>query len=531
MENSAKVLRFPRPEAVSGIQGQWWNRLDVIFGMIFGGILLLHILLLRLPYFWDEAGYYIPAARDILLHFQLVPASTLTNAHPPLVMLWLALWWKIFGYYPLVARFAMLFIAAFTLTGVYRLARQVANTDVAIASVVGTAIFPVFFAQSTMAHLDMAAAAFTIWGLAAYLRDDYPATTAWLALAGLSKETAILAPIALAAWELLGIVWRKTWFVHRASRLRAAWLLAAVVPLAIWLAYHYRHTGHIFGNPEFVQYNVTSTLHPIRVLAALAQRLWQLLGYLNMFLLTIVAILAMTRKPIDDRPRIAIPIQLVFAVIMGTYAVALSVVGGAVLARYLLPVYPLVIIVFVSTMWRRLPGWQWFFGVVCLGFVLALVINPPYHFAPEDNLAYADFVRLHQNAVKYLEAHPPAERVLTAWPGSDELTRPYLGYASHPLPAVSIENFSAPQILAARDAANDYDMAFLFSTKYEPSSGLLIHSPLWERLQRKYFGYHTDVPPEVAAEMLQGHIVWQERRGGQWAAILLMDRALNARAD
>ena len=23
--------------------------------------------LLRLPYFWDEAGYYIPAARDLLL--------------------------------------------------------------------------------------------------------------------------------------------------------------------------------------------------------------------------------------------------------------------------------------------------------------------------------------------------------------------------------------------------------------------------------------------------------------------------------
>ena len=188
------------------------------------------------------------------------------------------------------------------------------------------------------------------------------------------------------------------------------------------------------------------------------------------------------------------------------------------------------ILVFVSTLWRRLPGWHWFFAVVCLAFILGLVINPPYHFAPEDNLAYADFVRLHQDAATYLEKHPPAQRVLTAWPGSDELTKPYLGYVAKPLPVVSIENFSAEQIMLARDVANTYDTAFLFSTKYEPGGGFLIRLPFWESLQKRYFDYHSDVPPAFASEMLQGRIVWQEKRGGQWAAILLMDRAVNARA-
>jgi 4-amino-4-deoxy-L-arabinose transferase-like glycosyltransferase len=532
MERSAKILRFPRPELVPLPQREWWERLDVLFGLSFAGVLLLHSLLMRLPYFWDEAGYYIPAARDILLHFQLIPSSTLTNAHPPLVMLWLALWWKIFGYHVFVARLAMLLIATFTLFGVFRLARQVANRQVAIASVVGTALFPVFFAQSTLAHLDMAAAAFTIWGLVAYLHDDYPRVTVWFALAGLAKETAILAPLALVGWEMLAmIVNNPKFFVHRASLIRAAWLLVSVLPLALWFAFHYHETGRIFGNPEFVRYNVAATLHPVRFLAALAQRLWQLFGYLNMFVLTIVFALAMTRKAVDDRPRVAIPTQIVFGVILAAYAVALSIVGGAVLARYLLPVYPLVIIVFVSTLWRRLPAWQWFFGVVCLGFVLALVVNPPYHFSPEDNLAYADFVRLHQDAAKYLDRHPPAVRILTAWPGSDELSKPYLGYVTKPLPIVTIENFSAQQIMTARDAANTYDAAFLFNTKYEPSSGFLIRFPFWEKLQRRYFDYHSDVPPTFAAEMLQGRIVWQEKRGGQWAAVLLMDRAVNAKLD
>src|SRR5213595_2937493 len=85
---------------------------------------LLHAPLLRLPYFWDEAGYYVPAARDLLLTGSLIPRSTPSNAHPPLVMVYLAIWWKLAGYTPLVTRTAMLLIAAFSLFGVFRLAHR-----------------------------------------------------------------------------------------------------------------------------------------------------------------------------------------------------------------------------------------------------------------------------------------------------------------------------------------------------------------------------------------------------------------------
>lgn len=497
MPRTAKILRFPTPLATRpGVI--WWEKLPVIFALSFAATLLLHLPLLRLPYFWDEAGYYIPAARDLLLHFQWIPTSTLTNAHPPVVMAWLALAWKLFGYHALVTRVAMLLIATFALTGVFRLARYVANAHVALASVIVTALFPVFFAQSSLAHVDMTAAALTIWGLADYLRDRYPHCTLWFALAALGKETAILAPAALVLWELIGIALRKTkwnrYFLFRCCSLRALWLLVSIIPLLFWFGYHYRHTGFIFGNPEFVRYNVASTLNPTRFLAALAMRLWELFGYMNLFVLTIVALLAMTRAPLPldeparngngaqttHRPRIAIPTQLVFAVLILAYTIALSIVGGAVLARYLLPVYPLVIIEFISTLWRRLPWWHAFVAVVCLAFILGLLINPPYHFAPEDNLSYADFVRLHQRAAKYIEAHPPSQRVLTAWPGSDELTKPYLGYVSSAITIVRIEDFSFPQIMKARNEASSFDQAFLFSTKYEPSTGsFLIRLPFW----------------------------------------------------
>src|SRR6202162_1775672 len=98
------------------------------FAALFVFVFLLHLPLLRLPYFWDEAGYYVPAARDILLSGSIIPHSTVSNAHPPLVMVWLAFLWKVVGYAPLVTRTAMLVLAAFSLLGIFRLAERVANT-------------------------------------------------------------------------------------------------------------------------------------------------------------------------------------------------------------------------------------------------------------------------------------------------------------------------------------------------------------------------------------------------------------------
>jgi len=81
-----------------------------IFALLFTALFVLHAPLLRLPYFWDEAGYDVPAARDLLLTGSLIPHSTSTGARPPLVQAWLALWWRFSGYTPAVTRTAMLLV-------------------------------------------------------------------------------------------------------------------------------------------------------------------------------------------------------------------------------------------------------------------------------------------------------------------------------------------------------------------------------------------------------------------------------------
>ncbi len=526
MKNNTQPSRGPHPA--------------LVFVLAFAALLALHAPLLRLPYFWDEAGYYVPAARDLLLTGSLIPHSTVSNAHPPLVMAYLALWWKLAGFAPIVTRAAMLLAASFVLLGLFRLAGIVANTEVAVATTILTAVYPVFFAQSSLVHLDLAAAGFTFCGLCAYAKRRGGQAALWFALACLTKETAILAPLALFAWDALSpllpardgskLLKRQSW--------NSAWLLVPLLPLAAWYGFHYWRTGFVFGNPEFFRYNVQATLNPLRIVLALVVRLWQIAGYFHLLILTVAALFAMWLPPLRDpggeRPRIALDMQFAMLSVIVAYVSAMALVGGAELARYMLPVVPLVILVCVSTLWRRVRLSRAVLAIIGLMFVAGWFINPPYGFAPEDNLAYRDYIRLHQHAEEFLEARYPMARVLTAWPASDELTRPFLGYVTRPMQVVRIEHFAAEQLMSAADlhsngAAPDFDVALVFSTKYEPAHPLLEHWRLWQEWKARFFDYHRDVPPVAAAQILGGNLVYTETRHGQWIGVIEMERIIDAK--
>jgi hypothetical protein len=457
-------------------------------------------------------------------------------------MAYLALTWKIAGYSPLVTRSAMLLIAGFTLFSLFRLAQRVANREVAVAATLCSALYPVLFTQSSLAQLDLAAAGLIFAGLDSYIDDRQPATGLWFSLGALAKETAVLAPLALFAIELF--CWRRDGSnahgdlcvhagKHEGQKWRTASLLFPLLPLATWYGYHYLRTGYVFGNPDFFHYNVEATLNPTRILLALAMRLWQAFGYMQLGLLTLAMLLAMGRPPLRDeageRPRILLPLQFVFLLIIIVYIAAMAFVGGAVLARYLLPAVPLVIVVSVSTLWRRVHHWKGVLAIVVFAFLMALFVNPPYGFSIEDNLAYRDYVRLHENAEKFLVARYPTARVLTAWPASDELSRPYLGYANRPMRVFRVENFTLEQVLSAVEVRSNFDVALVFSTKYEPPHSLLEHWRAWEQLKTRFFGFHRDLPAAAVAQILGGEIVFSESRHRQWVAVIALQKVEEAK--
>ena len=507
-----------------------WAQQLLLFALFFAGLMLLHASLLRLPYFWDEAGYYVAAARDLLLTGTLIPQSTPSNAHPPLVMAWLALAWRVAGYSTLVTRTAMLALAAFSLLGLFRTARAAANLQVAWATTVLVAMYPVFFTQSSLAQVDLPAAGFTFWALHAYLEDRPWKQTLWFSLAALAKETAILAPVALLGWQLVAPRVALRWpelAPPQGRRTRPVHLLLPVVPLACWFGYHYAKTGFLFGNPEFFHYNVGATLDPLRIPIAFVLRLWQVSGYFGLYLLTLAGLLAMVRPPQVEygipRPRIAVWQQAAFGTVLVAYLIFMSAVGGALLARYLLPALPLVILAWVSTLWRRARYWALIVGAIAIAFASGLFSNPPYGFSLEDNLAYRDYIVMHAEAGRFLAMRYPEARVLTAWPASDELTRPWLGYVVRPFHVVRVEDFTASQIALASFARGQFDVALVFSTKYQPAHPVLEGWDAWQRIKERFFGYHRDLLPDEIARRLGGRTVYHKEGNGQWIAVIAFD--------
>jgi hypothetical protein len=198
----------------------------------------------------------------------------------------------------------------------------------------------------------------------------------------------------------------------------------------------------------------------------------------------------------------------------------------------MLPVVPLFILVAVSTIWRRLRAWKAVLAVVAIAFLASLFVNPPYGFSPEDNLAYRDYIQLHQNAEAFIATHYPHARVLTAWPASDELSRPNLGYVPQPVQVVRIEDFSAEEMMAVSDERARFDVALVFSTKVQTGRSWLDHWRQWQEWKTRYFGYHVDLTPEAAASVLGGNLAYVKRsqgpRRGQWVGVIEVEKPQEA---
>jgi 4-amino-4-deoxy-L-arabinose transferase-like glycosyltransferase len=511
----------------------------MIYPVVFAALYLSHFMLLRLPYYWDEAGYYIPAAWDFFRTGSLIPITTLTNAHPPLPSIYLALWWKLSGFYPEVTRETVLMVAALGLLAVWRLSmRLVGVGSVAFWTVALTGLYPIWFAQSTLAHADIFAAACTLWGLVYALPDEDRkpwAAALWFAAAALCKETAIVIPLTLAAVSFVEGFRSRPPLRLRLWR-EAVWLASCALPLAGWYGWHYAKTGFLFGNPEFLRYNAQANLDPMRMLAAFGHRVLHLTAHMNMFvpvLMAIAALLLDPRKDIEghERAAVSVPSLRRILLLLLVNALLFSVLGGALLTRYLLPMYPLVLLLAVATLYRRVSYWQALAAFSAAAFVLGLFINPPYGFAPEDNLAYAHVVRLHEAGIAQLNKLYPGATVLTAWPMTDELTRPELGYLKKPYDVYRLEDFTAAQIARAASEPEKYTAALVFSTKYDPASPLFTLGPKSKAMDEQFFGLHHDLMPEEIARELGGALVWKKEDQGQWIALIRFNRQLVAQVE
>ncbi|BDC49228.1 hypothetical protein F183_A15440 [Bryobacterales bacterium F-183] len=478
----------------------------------------VHYPYLRLPYFWDELGQFIPASLDLLYAQSWIPITTTPNIHPPGVMAYLALVWKIgnSGAHSILAtRLAMLALAAFGALGSFLLAIRLGRGCPgypALPAILLLLASPLFYAQSMLAQLDMPAMVFTVWALYLFLEERHAMAAVACTALCMSKETGAILPGMIAAWL---VVRERQWKF-------AAYYVASLVPLFIWVGALWQETGSPLGDSQFAQYNAVYSLHPVRLLAAVPRRFF----YLFVSEFRWIGTLAILAAP---RGTFAGSVAWRWVAAFGfAHILTVSVFGGAVLERYLLPVLPLVYAAmgcaFANLQSARLrlvaPA------ALTVGLIVSIFTGPPYLAPFENNIAFTDFVQLHEEAAIALNRMQPRRprSVATAWPLTDALRRAEFGYSDMTFEQiVETTDFSPRNVEEALRKAPGVEVVVLYDRLHEPA-WTLSAIPWVREFLVKYYGYSPQI---TAAEMRSLGYVQALRleQRGQWLAIYTSPRA------
>jgi len=478
----------------------------LIFFFAFATLLLaMHLPFLTLPFHWDELGQFVPAALDLYRDGAWVPHSALPNVHPPGVMLILALVWKMFGFSILSARLTMLAIAAagvfFSFLLAIRLARKAEGAP-AFAAVVFLLVAPIFYTQSMMVLLDMPAMTLTVVALLLFFDERYAACAAACTALVMVKETAITTPMVFAAWLLFG-----------EKRYRdALYFLAPAVALGLWLLELHHATGHWLGNDEFARFNVNQSLGFSHIVYAIGRRLYMLF-FSDGHFLGAAALIAGWRLLRGKEWTIA-------GLVAVAQTMVVTLLGGAVLDRYMLPVLPILYAAFAvaSTAWSRPVRLCVQAAMVAL-FVLGWFWNPPVPFPYENNLAMVDFVRLQQEAAEYLEDHAAGQRIATAWPFSEAIVNPEFGYVHRPL-NLTVRTGGVRLANLAQLNPRDFDVLVMFSAEWSGKGRLLDIRPVRSVVHAFLDPNINATTDEIRATVgFAPALRWT--RGGQWIEIYL----------
>jgi hypothetical protein len=490
-----------------------WEAFGFFFFAFTALVFATHAQFLDLPYFWDELGQFIPASLDLYQRGAWIPESTRPNVHPPGLMALLTGVWAITGGPSVEAtRVAMLLVASllvmFTFMLAIELSQGLAGTP-AFAAVVLLMASPIFYMQAAMAHLDLPAAAAGLLALYLFLKERLPAAALASTAAVLFKETAIVFPLVFAAF-----LWREKRFREM------AWFGAPVVALGVWLLVLTRATGHPLGNQEFSAYNLGYNLHPVRLGVALLRRLYTLFVADFHWIGTTALLTAWWRREVFGGRAWAVVTALTAAQL-----VTVSVLGGAVLERYLLPVLPLFYAA-VSAAWSRWAKWPRLAAqaAMVVGLVAGLHVPPPYPYALENSLAMVDQVRLYQLAAGMVHGLRPELVVATAWPLSDALRRPEFGYVTRPRRIVECPDFRVSSVLALPRP----DVFILYTRTLAPERNLL-NIPVVRRLWERFYSYERELESAGAAKLFGAPplVRWERpgtaglESGRQWLEVYL----------
>jgi len=468
----------------------------LVFLFLLETLLVIHLRVLGLPFFWDEHGQFIPTALDLLRSGWWIAHSTTPNVHPPGVEAYLVLWYKLLGFSIPVTRVAMLLLAGLGLLVTFLLTLELSEGTTATPAFLAALFLlasPLFYTQSMMAELDMPAMLFTLLAVFWFLRRDYAAASvASLALV-LVKETGLVVPFVLCVILLLRKDWR-----------RAAYFLAPALAVVGWLLFVHRSTGYWLGNPGFAHYNITYALHPARIAVSFVRHVYYLFFAEFRWLGTLVLLSCFRTAFRKDGWRVVVAVAAANILLV-------TVLGGAELERYLLPVLPffyIAVAVALASV-RRSVRVMATVGLA-VGLLVNLFWNPPYPFPYENNYAMVDFVRLQQLAAGFVERNLGNRTIATAWPYSNALKSPDYGFVEHRLKVVETNDFHVASIRAL--PAKSYDVLITYTRTWAPKDSVTA-IPMVRRFLTRFYQFEPEISPDECSRLGLSKLTSWSRRG------------------
>lgn len=436
-----------------------------VFAISLALLFLLRGEVLQTPYFWDEVGYYIPNAVSMYRNnLYPIPDTAVPQSYPPLQPLTIVFGWWIFGFSIAATRITVFLTTAAVLTVTYLLGERVTGSRAAGASAAAlTLALPVFLGQTGFAQPEMLLALFTtaatLW---LFERRMVPHAIAVACLL-MTKWTAI---VSLPVFGLYLLATARTW---REGLLRQLWYAPALGALAAWLGFFYAKTGTLTSTDSYyARVNLWDNLNAEALVFRWAVRVEQLaetdLAYLVTGPILVAGAIWLARR---SRERAAAdswlsrPDFAIYAVLAGQCLAYLAflTISGFLLPRYFVPVWPLFTVMGAAAIYRLMPL------PLATGYTAAAALLmhlcwygwfPPFHPALLDaRPEYMRMIDTHVAASRYLEERYPDARVAAPWPVVDELSKPYLGYVSSPLRAVTLK--SLPDGEAALD---EFDLLY-----------------------------------------------------------------------
>jgi hypothetical protein len=398
------------------------------------------------PLFWDST-YVVLTAKGISdSHFTNFASNQLGYAHTTLLSTTLALVWKFFGYSTQVSHLLMLPLLPLLLISTYFLLKKHVRNELALIGTVIIACLPTVLAEYVNVYVDLPTAAFSIFALSLWEYNHKRWYIIPFLIAILTKLTALI----IAPYFIVSALMEKK------NRLQTCFF--PLITTVIWFVYHRIVTGwwfNIRSNPA----QHLAIFNGVKQLSiGYASVLFQFFTNQGKWILTIIIITGIVwlisqhrlKKWLTNRVTVASLAMVVLGILFFT-------VTGEYSARYAILMYPAYILLLMTIVEQFVSSYSsaryFIYGSFIIFSIYLMAGWRPIEkaitstrFQPPTDLGIIDYIYVFRWISYYAQsANDGQTEFYGAFPESNALTTPEMGFVSSPLPFLPCEQYTYDQ--------------------------------------------------------------------------------------